>query len=198
MREREESTPAVLWTIQLTLEELTVIEHALTRLSAEETDRELDREPSLTASLLSRLLGKTAPSSHWSRVSSSDCADVSPAPIAVHDPWLSLDEDSLTVTISNERFVFKPTAFRLLSHLIHRRGRWIRTDKLRRDVLATAFDQHASNVRWHVLQVRRALGSHAHLIHSDNRLGFMFDPSPCGRRHCWSREAAERPSRAPR
>ena len=176
MRDRGESTRIVTWTIQLTLEELAVIEHALSRLSAEEIDPESARSQSATRALLSRFLGTAAPTSKWSDNGSP----------------LSLDEDSLTVTVANEHFACKPTSFRVLAHLIHRRGRWIRSEELRSQVLATTFQQDASNIRWHVLQARRALGSRANWIHSDNRLGFMFDLAPCGRRHCRGGEGLER------
>ena len=166
MKDRGEGTPALTWKVELTLEELKVIEHALTRFSAREIDAQPGRDQSRAASLLSRVLGTTALTSGGTAVST--------------------DEDSLMVSISNERFVCKPTSFRVLSHLIHHRGRWIRTEELRRQVLATAFEQDASNIRWHVLQARRALGSRANVVHSDNRLGFMFDLFPCARRHCGS------------
>ena len=133
MSERGDSRPTLTWKVELTLEELGVIERALTHLFAHEIDARSGRKPSAAAALLTRVLGRTPlTTSDWSA--------------------FSVDEDSLTVTISNERFVCKPTSFRLLSHLIHQRGRWIRTEELRRQVLATAFEQDASNIRWHVLQ----------------------------------------------
>jgi len=91
------------------------------------------------------------------------------------------------VAILGQRFACKPTSFRLLAYLIHRAGRWIRAEMLGREVLQTSFQHGASNVRWHVLQARRTLDSRGGLLHSDNRLGFMFDIAECHRRHCASR-----------
>jgi DNA-binding response OmpR family regulator len=184
MRDRGESKPAFTWRIELTLHELRLIEHALARLSTEKLDFESGHEAPATASLRTRLLQSAASTSSGGpavpRPGGTD------RPAAVSGSAYAIDEQSLTVIISNDRFNCKPISFRLLSHLIDQRGRWIRTDELRRQVLATTFEQDASNVRWHILQARRALGGRANLIHSDNRLGFMFDPHPCARRHCTS------------
>lgn len=162
------------WKIELTLDELEAIECALTRVPAEEVAGRLGGSPGDAGTLVSGLLTKTSTVAAWGRRLHSQ-------------PAMVLDEQSHTVMILGDRFTCKPTSFRLLSHLIHRRGTWVRSASLQRDVLQTSFHEGASNIRWHVLQVRRALGPRGVLLHSDNRLGFMFDLAPCDRRHCAAR-----------
>jgi DNA-binding response OmpR family regulator len=159
--------------IELTLDELAAIQYALARVSPEEVAARLGRSPGDAGTLVSGLLSKTTAAAVGTRLQGQ--------------PVLMLDEASQAVTILGDRFTCKPISFRLLAHLIHRQGSWIRSESLRREILQTSVQDGASNIRWHVLQARRALGLHARLLHSDNRLGFMFDLVPCDRRHCASR-----------
>ena len=78
----------------------------------------------------------------------------------------------------------KPTSFKLLCYLAEFEGQWIGTATLRERVLGTHFAQGASNLRWHILQIRKSLGVLAAFVHSDNRLGFMFAMESCERIHC--------------
>jgi hypothetical protein len=109
---------------------------------------------------------------------------------------MMLEEHSLTVVILGERFPCKPISFRLLSYLIHRQGTWVRSEVLAREALQTSFQGGASNLRWHVFQARHALDLRGTLLHSDNRLGFMFDFALCGRRHC-AGQARQAPTSLP-
>src|SRR5262245_49429232 len=161
------------WKIDLTLDELATIEFALLRVSAEEVAAWLGRPPVEAGKVVSSLLHKTAAVVGWGKHLQDQ-------------PAVVLDEESHTVTIMGDRFACKPTSFRLLSHLIQRQGSWVRSESLQREVLQTSVHDGASNIRWHVLQARRALGLRGGLIHSDHQLGFMFDLAPCDRRHCTS------------
>jgi DNA-binding response OmpR family regulator len=172
--------------VELTVDEMRALEHARAHLCEDEMGAELVRDPAVR-SAVSRLLGGTAltPAAWSFGIDAGGGAAVPPKAAAeTVTQSLTLEGESLTVTICGERFVCKPISFRLLSRLIERRGQWIRTEALGREVLQAAFQQGASNVRWHVLQARRALGWRGGLLHSDNRLGFMFDFAACARRHC--------------
>src|SRR5262245_1963610 len=72
-------------------------------------------------------------------------------------PVVSLAEDRLAIVISGRVLHCKPVSFQLLAYLIRQRGRWVRAEALRRDVLRVSMQPGASNVRWHVLQARRSL-----------------------------------------
>jgi DNA-binding response OmpR family regulator len=162
------------WKLDLTSNELAAIACALARVSAEDVAARLGRPPGEAAVLVSGLRDKTA-------------ALVALGGQLQGQPLIMVDEESHTVMLLGDRFTCKPTAFRLLSHLIRRPGTWVRSESLQREVLGACAHDRASNVRWHVLQARRALGVRSGLLHSDNRLGFMFDVAPCDRRHCASR-----------
>jgi hypothetical protein len=156
------------WNVGLGPVELTVIAHALAHISSDQISARLGCDSSTANALLARLRNET----HRF------------AGVLDGAPVLALDEASLTVNIQGEEISCKPIGFRLLSYLIERRGQWVRSEALGRIVLQCAFQRSASNLRWHVLQARRALGRRRTSLHSDNRLGFMFDLAPCGRRHC--------------
>lgn len=90
----------------------------------------------------------------------------------------------MEIRVGASTVILKPTSHALLAYLVGRRGRWVRAEELGSNVLGTTFERHASNLRWHVLQTRRALGGLSPALHSDNRLGFMFELEECGRPHC--------------
>ena len=161
------------WKIELTMDELAAIQCALARVPIEDVAARLGRGPGDAGVLIARLLTKAA------------AAALSTRPL--DQPVVMLDEASHGVTILGDRFNCKPISFRLLSHLIHRQGSWVRSESLQREVLQVSMQDGGSNIRWHVLQARRALGLHAGLLHSDNRLGFMFGIALCDRRHCAAR-----------
>jgi DNA-binding response OmpR family regulator len=171
------------WRVLLTAEELAAVEFALVDFSMVEGAPENERvEARCLRSALSKIARATrAPDP------SDDLAGSPSAMATEHRPRVTLDEPSLTVTIFGEPFVCKPTGFRTLSRLIHQSGQWVRADVLARDVLGVCFQKGASNLRWHVLQARRALGAHSVFLHGDNRLGYMFDLVPCSRKHCDAR-----------
>jgi len=163
------------WKFELTLEEMATITCALARVSIEEVAARLGRSPGDAGILVARLLSKTAAAALSTRLQDQ--------------PLVTLDDASCAVTILDDRFTCKPISFRLLSHLINRQGSWVRSESLQREVLQASVHDGASNIRWHVLQARRAFGLHARLLHSDNRLGFMFAVALCDRRHCAARRS---------
>jgi DNA-binding response OmpR family regulator len=164
------------WRVALTAQELAVVKLALVDLWTEEGKPKLGH---VQARYLQSALGKITGATR-AREPNDDAA----RPPRSEDRPVMLDEPSLAITIRGQRFVCKPTSFRLLSFLVHQRGQWVRAEALARDVLGVCFQKGASNLRWHALQARRALGAQSALLHGDNRLGYMFDLSPCSRRHC--------------
>jgi DNA-binding response OmpR family regulator len=108
-----------------------------------------------------------------------------------------VDWSRLAIAIGGDTFVFQPTSFRLIAHLIDNYGRWVRAETIRAAVLLSAVQPGASNVRWHVLQARLALGDFRKALHSDRSLGVMFQLTSCDRRHCGlsASETLARPGR---
>ncbi|HMJ13122.1 MAG TPA: hypothetical protein VK524_16995 [Polyangiaceae bacterium] len=99
-----------------------------------------------------------------------------------------LDFDRRVVEINAQQFRLKKTGFALVSHLVQRAGTWVSSGELRDEVLRTHFAAGASNIRWHMLEARRALGAAAGCLHSCRR-GYMFALAACGTAHCRLREA---------
>jgi DNA-binding response OmpR family regulator len=95
-----------------------------------------------------------------------------------------LDSQGFAAFIGSRRTSFRKTSFHLFAYLAERAGQWHRTGELQRNVLQACCTQGASNVRWHVLEARRALGSLRWCVHSDGRRGYMFDLQQCGFAHC--------------
>jgi len=175
------------WRVELTGQELTAIEHALAHLSVTELATTVGL---VQARCLQSALGKIALAAR-SRYAADGLAGSQLVTTVDHLRAVTLEEPSLTIIILGERFVCKPTSFRMLSCLVDKGGQWVRADVLAREVLNTCFQKGASNVRWHVLQARRALGARGALLHSDNRLGYMFDLAPCSRKHCTTPSSPE-------
>ncbi len=154
--------------LRFTEEELSLIGFALTRLSSVEIVQRLQCSTEKADTCRSTLLGKV------------DGARTSPPDL----PIVSLAEDRLAIEISDHIVRCKPVSFQLLTYLVRHRGSWVRAEALRREVLRASMQPGASNVRWHVLQARRSLGPLSTALHSDNRLGFMFELGDCGQQHC--------------
>lgn len=169
------------WKVELTLDELIAIERALSRVTAagafQHEDVRVWESLRKIALALAPLRGAAAESTDTLSTSPSRHNDP-------RRPAILLDEASLTVSLWGRRFPCKPTSFRLLAHLIHNQGRWIRSEALKHEVLQVSVQPGASNVRWHVLQARRALHTADRFLHSDCRLGYMFTLDRCDRRHC--------------
>lgn len=130
----------------------------------------------------------TAKSAYAYVPSSSDLGFVRP----LHRVSAALQRDAGAVRLDGERRVveigsvqahLKKTSFQLLAYLIGREGSWVGTAELRDNVLHAHFRVGASNVRWHVLQTRRALGAQAWCLHGCRR-GYMFQLNECEARHC--------------
>jgi len=169
--------------LELTVQELTAIEHILARFSVNELAVQLGLADPSMGPVLASVLRKVGMAARC-REANDSLGHTEVATSFDSRSGVTLQEQSQTVTILGERFVCKPTSFRVLSCLINSGGQWVRAEVLARDVLNTCFQKGASNVRWHVLQARRALGARGAFLHSDNRLGYMFDLAPCARKHC--------------
>lgn len=100
-----------------------------------------------------------------------------------------LDYDAYMATVGGRHIVFKKTSFNVFAYLAERAGQWRRTEDLQVNVLQSCCSEGASNVRWHVLEARRALGPLRWCLHSDSRRGYMVAMQPCGLVHC-NRELA--------
>ena len=102
---------------------------------------------------------------------------------------IHLDPHNHTAHIGMWRAQFKRTSFHLFAHLSRRPGAWVKSDELLSKVLRTHCSPGASNVRWHVLQTRRALGPLSWHLHGDPHFGYMYHTASCGRPHCHLRSA---------
>lgn len=96
---------------------------------------------------------------------------------------LRLDTDAYAAHVGDWRASFKKTSFHLFAYLAERAGHWKRTEELQMNVLQAHCSVGASNVRWHVLEARRALGPMRWCLHS-GRAGYMFDMQSCDLAHC--------------
>lgn len=79
---------------------------------------------------------------------------------------------------------FKRTSFYLFTYLHERAGRWIEAQELQQNVLRAHCRPGASNVRWHVLQARQALGPASFCLHNDRHNRYMFALERCRATHC--------------
>jgi DNA-binding response OmpR family regulator len=93
-------------------------------------------------------------------------------------------------TVSIHSYVARLTEaqFRILAHLIAMSGRWVRTQSLQDRALASHATIGASNVRYHVMNARIALGPHAEHLHGWQRRGYMWSFKHCDTPHCISEE----------
>jgi DNA-binding response OmpR family regulator len=102
-----------------------------------------------------------------------------------NDPMeLRLDSVHQRAHMGSWEAQFKKTSFGVFAYLSEHAGIWVPADELRSAVLKTNCHKGASNVRWHVLQARRALGPLSWCLHSDQRRGYMFSTNACGGSHC--------------
>lgn len=97
---------------------------------------------------------------------------------------LKFDEDALHVHIDGATTVLTPVEYRILRYLALREGVWIRPAELSVCTALPYFSPGASNLRWHVHQLRARLGAAARLVHGARSLGYMFSRSNCAHRHC--------------
>jgi DNA-binding response OmpR family regulator len=105
-------------------------------------------------------------------------------PFTVTKGAVKLDSHTYVATIGDWQASLKKTSFRLVAYLTERAGQWTRTQDLQVNVLQACCRAGASNVRWHVLEARRALGPMRWCLHSDSQRGYMLDMQPCGFSHC--------------
>jgi DNA-binding response OmpR family regulator len=95
-----------------------------------------------------------------------------------------LEANAMAVDIGSWRTHFTKTGFDLFACLARHTGVWITTEELRRRVLRTSFAPGASNVRWHVLKAREALGPFSWCLHGDRQRGYMVKLGSCDAFHC--------------
>ncbi len=104
--------------------------------------------------------------------------------LARHGCDWNFDQTAFCARFGDQRFVFKKTSFAIFQYLCERVGSWVTTETLREDVLKIHCHPGASNVRWHIHQVRESLGPLAWTVHGDIRRGYMFWTKGCGLSHC--------------
>ena len=103
---------------------------------------------------------------------------------------VELRERDCAVTIDGKLARLTQTQFRVLEYVFMRSGQWVRGSELQSDAIkvpATHQDD-PSNVRFHVHGIRARLSdvdsSYGRFLHSERRLGYMWDIGTCGRAHC--------------
>jgi DNA-binding response OmpR family regulator len=78
--------------------------------------------------------------------------------------------------------------FGIIARLVAAQGEWVRSSVLQKEVLRANAAVGASNVRFHILRVRKALRKWAVCLHGKQRLGYMWSPDTCDAPHCLCRK----------
>jgi DNA-binding response OmpR family regulator len=104
---------------------------------------------------------------------------------------IELRDHDWTIAFSGSVMKFTEAQYRIAAYLIGRTGEWVRTTTLQTEVLMAHAALGASNVRFHVLKMRAALGEHAVHLHSWQRRGYMWSTSSCDAPHCLGDVAAD-------
>ncbi|HEY3235161.1 MAG TPA: hypothetical protein VGJ84_10600 [Polyangiaceae bacterium] len=97
---------------------------------------------------------------------------------------LELLVDEQSVCINGFAYGLTECQYALAWYVIDRTGRWSPTAALQRNVLRVHAAPRASNVRWHVSQLREAIRPYAKCVHGAQRRGYMWSTSACDTRHC--------------
>jgi DNA-binding response OmpR family regulator len=87
---------------------------------------------------------------------------------------LSLDRQRRSVTVDGGAVVLTPSQFSLLQYLIDRDEQWCKPEAIMHDVLGSRHYKGTSLVRFHIYQLRRALGSAGSHIRWERGNGYMF------------------------
>jgi DNA-binding response OmpR family regulator len=107
---------------------------------------------------------------------------------------IELREHDWTVVCEGRATRLTPVQFRIVAHLKERATQWVRSAELQRDALEVHAATGASNVRFHVLRLRTALGASGAHLHSWQRRGYMWSEASCEAPHC-SKERSQSFSR---
>jgi len=107
----------------------------------------------------------------------------SPAGAADSDE-VSLNPGALSLRLDGRWYRLPPIDYALLQYLVHNEGTWVRARELAVSGALAYFEADASNLRWHIHQIRGRLREHAALLHNSRGLGYLFAREPCGFRDC--------------
>lgn len=103
--------------------------------------------------------------------------------IPAGDARLHLNRECLAVHIQGREVPLTPTQYAILEYLVRHRDRWRSPELIIREVLGTCHQKGSSLVRFHVHNLRSALGDFGYCIHWQRGKGYMFNlESPISRR----------------
>ena len=94
-----------------------------------------------------------------------------------------VNPNALSVRIEDVEARLPEVGYKVFIRLLASADRWVRSNDLA-TAWDTTFQRGASNLRWHIKELRHALGPVEHNVHSDVKLGYMFSLSRCGEKHC--------------
>lgn len=110
------------------------------------------------------------------------------------DPFVELRLDDWSIALDSRPIRLTEVQYGIVARLVASTGEWVRTGALQKEVLKANAARGASNVRFHVLQIRRALGRRAGCLHSRQRRGYMWSPRACDTPHCICHRLMPEPS----
>ena len=104
--------------------------------------------------------------------SSAELRDIKP----LKSPGLRIEPDSQTVQLGARKVRLTRSELRVFAYLARHRGKWVASNRLRRDVLGEAPDQDSDSplLRVHIRNIRKKLGPAASKLVSKRRQGFML------------------------
>jgi DNA-binding response OmpR family regulator len=102
----------------------------------------------------------------------AELGDVKPLKVA----GLRIEPDSQTVQLGARKVRLTRSELRVFAYLARHRGKWVASNRLRRDVLGEAPDQDSDSplLRVHIRNIRKKLGPAASKLVSKRRQGFML------------------------
>jgi DNA-binding response OmpR family regulator len=98
--------------------------------------------------------------------------------LRLHDWSVLLDDKVIRLTEAQ---------FGIIARLLATPGEWVRTGILQAEVLRASAAAGASNVRFHILRLRRSFGPSATCLHGRQRRGYMWSTDQCDSRRCMCR-----------
>jgi len=97
-----------------------------------------------------------------------------PAQDVLAEEGIAVDVQAHRVWIDGEEVVLTATEFKLLSELMHNRGRVLTRDRLLDRVWGYQFEGYARTVDTHIRRLRQKLGPYAHLVETIRGVGYRF------------------------
>jgi DNA-binding response OmpR family regulator len=91
---------------------------------------------------------------------------------------MRLNRDCLTVHLDRRDIALTRTQFAILEYLVRYRELWCAPERIIRDVLGTSHQKGTSLVRFHVHNLRNALGESGVRIRWERGKGYMFTLAP--------------------